>query len=149
MASCTVRWERRFRGLRFSSVHTLKSRGMKRKESILMEEIKFYYITGRETKRKSASRTEKSEPTGPHFYQAWTGITTCFIKYISCSQTFKGSSALMLPSPDTLFWNLKLHYSFHYLLKLHIPPKWRLLNAGVSVPMREDITAILYPISFP
>ena len=50
--AATVRWERKPTGLMFSSTHLLKSRGMKRKESISLAEIKSYPITGRKMERK-------------------------------------------------------------------------------------------------
>lgn len=75
-----------------------------------MEEIKFYYITGRKMKRVKPgyNRIEKSEPIKPYFYQTWTGIVTFFIVLISHQRLL---FPLIVQSPSTLFWNLKLHYS--------------------------------------
>lgn len=64
-----------------------KSKGIKRKESSLMEEIKFYYILGRKLTRKSKtgySRLEKPEPIKLYFNQMRTGLITFFIMCISC-----------------------------------------------------------------
>lgn len=83
----TVWWVSKSRGLIFSSSYTHKSRGMKGKESTLMEESKFYSIIGREM-RKSKNRLQWNR-------EFWTNET------------------LLLPNVDR---NRHLFYYAHLLL---------------------------------
>lgn len=87
MTCCLSKMGKKIQRTNISASCIRKRKGIKRKESSLMEEIKFYYILGRKLTRKNKtgySRLEKPEPIKLYFSQTQTGLITFFIMCISC-----------------------------------------------------------------